>query len=498
MTSLDPYSLTTGALSMDATIAQPVALRTAIPAQPARFRRPIRPMRIAGRLLYNFPVAAWIAFDTVIIWAGILAGYTWFGVGEYSRHVELWRANLIFAGAAGVASVIVGLQERQTLRSPGRIATRMLLTTAMATAIAYTIIYAVMYLQLSRRVVMVTAASYLLLGSGARLFVYDTVRRVKRRVLLVSSKPVFTSFHSKLHESHVGDHEISGYVSDPGDSADTGDNRRRLGDTSDIVGITRRHKIDEIVICNGMADRSDVIESILPCLRMGVRVTNEATFFEHAAGQIPLDDISPAWFLFSDLKSHSDEYAALKRVFDIAVAITGLVVTLPLYPLLALAIKLEDRGPVFYTQDRVGMGGAIFQLRKFRSMRVDAENGESRWACPSDPRCTRVGRLLRRTRIDELPQFINILLGEMSVVGPRPERPDIVVELCSKIPYWSERNLVKPGLTGWAQIGFRYSNSIEDARRKLQFDLFYIKHMNLELDMIILFRTLGTFLRGAC
>jgi lipopolysaccharide/colanic/teichoic acid biosynthesis glycosyltransferase len=174
------------------------------------------------------------------------------------------------------------------------------------------------------------------------------------------------------------------------------------------------------------------------------------------------------------------------------------IVSLPLYPLAALAIKIEDRGPVLYSQQRLGRNGQIFKLYKFRTMRVDAENGRSVWARRSDPRVTRVGRLLRRTRFDEFPQFINILLGHMSVVGPRPERPEIVTELCRHIPFWSERNLVKPGLTGWAQISFRYGNTIDDARRKLQYDLYYLKHMNLELDIIILFRTLGTFLRGAC
>jgi lipopolysaccharide/colanic/teichoic acid biosynthesis glycosyltransferase len=169
-----------------------------------------------------------------------------------------------------------------------------------------------------------------------------------------------------------------------------------------------------------------------------------------------------------------------------------------LYPFLALAIKIEDGGPVFYSQDRVGKGGRIFKLYKFRTMRIDAENGQSVWARKNDPRATRVGRFVRRTRLDEFPQFFNILVGAMSVVGPRPERPDIVENLREHVPFWSERNLIKPGLTGWAQISFHYGNTIEDAKRKLQFDFYYLKHMSMELDVVILFRTLGTFLRGAC
>jgi lipopolysaccharide/colanic/teichoic acid biosynthesis glycosyltransferase len=176
----------------------------------------------------------------------------------------------------------------------------------------------------------------------------------------------------------------------------------------------------------------------------------------------------------------------------------GLCLSALLWPVIAVAIKLCDGGPVFYSQDRVGQNGQTFKLFKFRTMRTDAENGKSVWSAPNDPRVTAVGRLLRRTRLDELPQLFNVLVGDMSIVGPRPERPDIVAELTEKLPYYAERHLVKPGLTGWAQISFRYGSTIEDARRKLQFDLYYLKHMSFELDMIILFRTVGTFLRGAC
>ena len=149
-------------------------------------------------------------------------------------------------------------------------------------------------------------------------------------------------------------------------------------------------------------------------------------------------------------------------------------------------------------QDRAGKDGRVFTLYKFRTMRANAENGKSIWCVRDDPRVTRVGRFLRKCRLDELPQLYNVLIGKMSVVGPRPERPDIVADLVEKVPYYTERHLAKPGITGWAQISFRYGSSIEDAKRKLQFDLYYLKHMSFELDIIILLRTVGTFLRGAC
>jgi exopolysaccharide biosynthesis polyprenyl glycosylphosphotransferase len=240
------------------------------------------------------------------------------------------------------------------------------------------------------------------------------------------------------------------------------------------------------------------MQTILPCLRRGCRVTNEATFYEKATGQILVDEINPHWFLFADLQVHCQRRQALKRAFDIVGAAIGMVVALPLLPIIAALIKLDDGGPVFYTQTRVGRNGRNFTLYKFRTMRVGAESSKPVWAVKNDSRVTRVGRFLRQTRIDELPQLFNILADHMSVVGPRPERPELVVELSEHIPYYNERHLIKPGLTGWAQIGFRYGSSIEDAKRKLQFDLYYLKHISMELDMMILLRTLGVFLRGAC
>jgi lipopolysaccharide/colanic/teichoic acid biosynthesis glycosyltransferase len=179
-------------------------------------------------------------------------------------------------------------------------------------------------------------------------------------------------------------------------------------------------------------------------------------------------------------------------------AVVGFALSLPLWPIIAVCIKLADGGPVFYSQDRVGQHGRVFRLYKFRTMIVNAETGKSVWASRNDPRCTRVGRILRKARLDELPQLYNILVGDMSVVGPRPERPSIVLELSKVLPYYELRHVVKPGLTGWAQISYHYGSSIEDARRKLQFDLYYLKWMCLELDIVILFRTVGTFLRGGC
>jgi len=454
---------------------------------------------LPGRLLADLPRPAWMILDAVIVWVVMVQGYHWFEVAAHTQHAQPWLTFSVFALCLVVCSLIFGLNERSTLISRSHIVTRMLLAVALSCVLAYAIIYVVFYLRLSRRVAAVTVVGYLVFGTTLRLLASSAMHNVRRRLLVVGHPGACAAFTRRLAESHVPGHEIVGFVYSPECATPSAKGSSApLGTTRDIVAICRAHHVCDIVVCNGSARESEAVDWMLSCLRMGCRVTNEATFYETSVGRILVDEITPEWFLFSDLKAHCDQYALLKRIFDVAVALAGLALSLPLYPLIALAIRLEDGGKVFYSQTRVGRNGTVFKLWKFRTMHLDAENGESRWASRNDPRITRVGRILRRSRLDEFPQFFNILVGDMSVVGPRPERPDIDAALARAVPYWSERHLVKPGLTGWAQISFRYGNSIEDARRKLQYDFYYLKHMSLELDVIVLFRTLGTFLRGAC
>jgi len=462
-------------------------------------RKNPRRLLVLGRMLYGLPRPAWIVLDAITVWIALIQGYKWFAASTMAQHAQPWLAFGVFTVCLMVCSLVFGLNERSTLLSKGRILTRMVLTVALSCILAYAIIYVVMYLRLSRRVAATAVTGYLVFGTSLRLLASMALHSVRRRLLVVGRPAACAAFIHRLAENYLPEHEIVGFVH----SEITDDERitgagAPLGTTREIVALCRDHGVRDIVVCNGIARDPHAMDWMLSCLRLGCRVTNEATFYESTVGRILVDEITPEWFLFTDLKAHCEQYAMLKRVFDVVVACAGLLVSLPFYPLIALAIKLEDGGPVMYSQDRVGLNGAVFKLWKFRTMRPDAENGESRWASRSDPRITRVGRLLRRTRLDEFPQFFNILAGSMSAVGPRPERPDIDAALSHQIPYWSERHLVKPGLTGWAQISFRYGNSVADAKRKLQYDFYYLKHMGLELDVIILFRTLGTFLRGAC
>ncbi|HUU83598.1 MAG TPA: exopolysaccharide biosynthesis polyprenyl glycosylphosphotransferase [Phycisphaerae bacterium] len=453
-----------------------------------------------GQMMLNLPPSIWMVLDVTVLTLGVCVGYSLFvsPVQTPYPHVELWQAFPIFSGSLVVASLVFGLYQRDTLLGRSRILTRMLLAVALAVVLTYTVVHVVMYTAVSRRVTGLAMGEYLLVGASIRMLTCWALQHTRRGLLIVGPGLLGESFARAAAEGFLPHNRLVGFVEDSQSATERIGGLDRLGGTRNIPAICRRENIRDIVVGSAAARDPNVMTWLLPCLRMGCRVTNEAVFYEKATGQILVDQITPHWFLFADLKVHCEEVAILKRAVDVVASIVGLLLTLPLLPLVALAIRLEDRGPVLYSQDRVGQNGIIFRLFKLRTMKVNSEPNGAVWATDRDPRVTRVGRVLRRLRLDELPQLYNVLLGQMSLVGPRPERPDIVARLAAEIPFYNERHLVKPGLTGWAQIGFRYGNTIEDAKRKLQFDLYYLKHMSFELDLIILFRTVGTFLRGAC
>lgn len=261
----------------------------------------------------------------------------------------------------------------------------------------------------------------------------------------------------------------------------------------------RRLQINEIVV--GPDDRRAGLpmEELLDCKQVGIAVTDLATFFERESGKVKLSLIEPSWLVFSDGFDSSPLRLVVKRVFDVSTALIVLALTWPFMLIVALAIRIESGSgqPILYRQERVGEHGRVFALTKFRSMRTDAElDGVARWATRNDDRVTRVGRIIRKSRLDELPQLGNVLRGEMSLVGPRPERPQFVAELAGKIRYYNLRHCVKPGLAGWAQLRYPYGASAEDATEKLKYDLFYVKNNNLLFDLLILIQTVEIVLFG--
>jgi len=241
------------------------------------------------------------------------------------------------------------------------------------------------------------------------------------------------------------------------------------------------------------------MDELLDCKQAGIAVSNLASFFERELGIVKLSLVEPSWLVFSHGFDNSPLRHAIKRVFDVSIALIVLVFAWPFMLLVALAIRLESGAgqPILYRQERVGEHGHVFALAKFRSMRTDAErDGVARWATRDDDRVTRVGRFIRRTRLDELPQLWNILRGDMSVIGPRPERPQIVADLARQIRYYNLRHCVKPGLAGWAQLRYPYGASVDDAVEKLKYDLFYVKNHDLLFDLTILVQTVEVVLFG--
>ncbi len=271
-----------------------------------------------------------------------------------------------------------------------------------------------------------------------------------------------------------------------------------LKDRGSLLAVVTKYDVDEVIV--GVRDRRNSgldMRELLECKLEGVQVTDLSSFFERETGHVQLDSLNPSWMVYSDGFQRTSARSAFKRVFDILASLLLLAAVLPVMAMTALLIVLETGRPVFYRQERVGECGQVFSILKFRSMLRDAERGGTpQWASANDNRVTRVGRVIRRLRIDELPQLFNILRGEMSFVGPRPERPYYVRQLAEHIPYFLNRHAVKPGLTGWAQIRYRPGTSVEDARQKLQYDLYYVKNRSLFLDLVILLQTARVVLFG--
>ncbi|MGC8807263.1 MAG: TIGR03013 family XrtA/PEP-CTERM system glycosyltransferase [Thiomonas sp.] len=320
-----------------------------------------------------------------------------------------------------------------------------------------------------------------------------------RKILIVGNGREAQALARQIIERHSSAYSISGFY--PTESADQNAIQLpgKVFDSSmSLEQVVLDTKVDEIIVAV-KEHRGGVlpIRQLLECRILGTPVHNLTTFYERLKGEVPLESMKASWLIYGTGFTQGHLRSLAKRLFDIFSAGILLLLLWPIMLLAALAIKIEDRGPVFFQQERVGLFGKTFLCLKFRSMRTDAEkDGVARWASTNDSRITRVGSFIRKTRIDELPQLINVLRGEMSMVGPRPERPTFVDMLEKDIPFYAIRHSVKPGVTGWAQVRYAYGASIEDAKRKLQFDLYYVKNNSVFLDFFILFETVRVVIFG--
>jgi sugar transferase (PEP-CTERM system associated) len=267
---------------------------------------------------------------------------------------------------------------------------------------------------------------------------------------------------------------------------------------SHLLGLARQNGVHRVIVA--MLDRRGTlpVEELLNLRLAGVKIEEATSWLEKISGRIEVDQLNPSWLIFGEgFRFSSSGVLLLRRLLSMLVSAVGLLLTLPLLPFIVLAIKLDSSGPVLYHQERVGLGGQHFYCHKFRTMRRDAEaDTGATWATDDDPRITRVGKFLRVSRLDEIPQLWCVLKGDMAFVGPRPERPEFVEWLNQEIPYYGIRHVVRPGITGWAQVQYKYGNTLEDAREKLQYDLFYIKNASLGLDLLIMFQTIKTVALG--
>ena len=269
---------------------------------------------------------------------------------------------------------------------------------------------------------------------------------------------------------------------------------------ADLMEVVEKAKVHRVIVA--MPERRGTIpmQELLELRMRGVKIEEATSWLERMSGKIEVENLYPSWLVFAQGFLRSSTFVLIRRLISITISLIGLILTAPLMPFLMLIITLDSKGPVFYTQTRVGKGGRLFKVVKFRTMRQDAEASSGpKWAGDNDPRITRVGKFLRSSRLDEIPQLWCVLKGDMAFVGPRPERPEFIAWLSKEIPYYGVRHMVRPGLTGWAQVKYKYGSTVEDAREKLQYDLFYIKNASIGLDLLIMFQTVKTVLlrRGA-
>lgn len=333
----------------------------------------------------------------------------------------------------------------------------------------------------------------------AYLSVSDVLLPFSQRVMIVGRGANANVISEALINAKGHNYDVVGFVENPiDDGMRWTDEQQTLGQIEQLPELVVKHNAHQLVVATQSPVSDQLFNALVHCQANGVPVAWMPDVYEKVLYRIPVEHVNASWGLYAlqDKPIFRRLQLASKRMLDLAIFFLSLPVFVVLLPLLALAIRLDSSGPVFYKQVRAGRGSKPFTIYKFRTMVTDAEKNGAQWAAQNDSRITRVGKFLRKTRLDELPQIINVLRGEMSFVGPRPERPEFIAELEEQIPYYSTRMLVKPGLTGWAQIHYDYGNSIEDAVMKLQYDFYYVRHWSLWMDVYIMFRTIAVVLQA--
>jgi sugar transferase (PEP-CTERM system associated) len=433
-----------------------------------------------------------VALDTVCLLLAVLIGLVLLGVDGTAENMRnLIPGTIVFVGIMIASSGALGLYGDTAREEFWAFAGKLIVPLAIGLAVINWMAFSSADGAIALRAIAVAV----IFGSVARLATFSLTRAstslITRRIMVIgvgadAALVKDTIEHSKLQGLH-----IVGFYSPtaaPEQVANLPANKILLPSAS-IMDTAKRLNVDEIIIAvrerrGGMLP----LNELLNCKLGGIKVTDFSSFFENYKSRVKIDLLRESWFIFGDGFRQNWSRMFVKRAFDIFASLILLIVSMPIMVIAMIAIKLESHGPIIYRQQRVGLGGKCFDVLKFRSMSVDAEkDGTPRWAQKRDSRVTRVGRIMRLTRIDELPQLLTVLRGEMSLVGPRPERPFFVDQIAEKVPFYAARHSVKPGVTGWAQVKHHYGASLDDASDKLEYDLYYVKNHTLFLDILVLF-----------
>lgn len=464
-----------------------------------------RPMRLAMVRIFRHYVPVQLVM-LALLEGAILFGAMYFGVtlrfgsDDLPSIGPIYPRALVFAAIMLSAMTALGLYIRETPKGNWLYYARFMASFVLGWVAMTLVFYVAPDLFLGRGAFALAFAFGFTGTVCARVVFYRVVDQemLRPRVLVLGTGTRAAEVGKLLRDNPTGHKfQLVGYLPQDGVQHHV-DSDLILRDRSPLIAIVHKYRVDEVVV--GVRDRRNgklSMPDLLECKLEGVAITDLSSFFERETGHVQLDCLNPSWMVFSDGFRRSSYKNVVKRLFDITVSCALLVLTLPVMLLTGLLVYLESGRPIFYQQERVGECGHLFRILKFRSMRPDAERaGAPQWAKQGDSRVTRVGKIIRMLRVDELPQIFNVLRGDMSFVGPRPERPYFVRELSKQIPHYLNRHTVKPGITGWAQIRYPYGASAEDAAKKLQYDLYYVKNHSLFLDLIILFQTAQVVLFG--
>ena len=400
-------------------------------------------------------------------------------------------AHGAFGAVMILAMVSVGVYASEALRSMRFAAARLLVAVSLGVIALAFVDFVVATEQFWRSTLVYSMGLAIVLLMGNRLFFHAAFGSAvfRRRVLVLGSgaRAQRIEVLSRRPESGFA---VAGFV-DMNEGAPCVEGATPRAEIENLTRFVESLGVSEVVLALQERRNAMPLKDLLRIKTAGVHVNDFSSLIERETGRIDLDTVNPSWLIFSDgFSSGRAVSGAVKRLFDIVASSCVLLLTGPVVLVFALLVKLDSKGPAFYRQSRVGLFGVPFDVIKLRSMRSDAEAAGAQWATKDDPRITRLGRFLRKVRIDELPQAWTVLKGEMSFVGPRPERPEFVADLEAHIPFFAERHMVKPGITGWAQINYPYGASVEDARNKLEYDLYYAKNYTPFLDLLILLQTL--------